>query len=58
MVGLKLPLNVESTMNKCAKYEKVMHNRYEKALKLAIKDRINQSEKVFFQFFLKQQIKQ
>lgn len=58
MVGLKLPLNMESTMNKCAKYEKVMHNRYEKALKLAIKDRINQSEKVFFQFFLKQQIKQ
>lgn len=57
VIGLKLPLNMESTMNKCAKYEKVMHNRYEKALKLAIKDRINQSEKVFFKYFLKQQIK-
>lgn len=57
LVGLKLPLNVESTMNKCAKYEKVMHNRYEKALKLAIKDRINQSEKVFFNFFLTHQRK-
>lgn len=49
--GLILPLSVGATMNNCSKYEQVMHNIYQSAIQLAIKDREHHFDgKVFIVF--------